>query len=357
MKKHYLLFIFLFFNELLFSQCSYEITSLTHVNCFNDNTGEINISIPNSNVDWNWTLPNGNTSNAYNLSNLQSGKYIIQIKEYFVPGDTSSILICSISDTIKIEQTIDITANFVLSNMCNLYDSANVKTTIYGGTRPYQTLWAQTGDTNRNVEKLAPRLLPYTLIITDANGCTKNENLKINTVDSLITFMSKQNVICKDDNSGQARVFVENGTPPYKFEWNNGIVSSGEDFSEIYNLYPGTYSVLVSDTMGCSTIGEITIETNPKFCIKVYKVFSPNDDGIHDFWEIENIHLYPNALIEIYDRRGNIVFRRRNYINSSETAFNGYDKNGRRLPSGTYYYILNLEQEEEVYKGSLTIIR
>ena len=109
--------------------------------------------------------------------------------------------------------------------------------------------------------------------------------------------------------------------------------------------------------MGCSTIGEITIETNPKFCIKVYKVFSPNDDGIHDFWEIENIHLYPNALIEIYDRRGNIVFRRRSYINSSETAFNGYDKNGRRLPSGTYYYILNLEQEEEVYKGSLTIIR
>ena len=101
----------------------------------------------------------------------------------------------------------------------------------------------------------------------------------------------------------------------------------------------------------------ITIDDDPKICITVYRVFSPNEDGIHDYWEIDNIHLYPGALIEVYDRMGNIVYRRRNYINSESIAFNGYDTDGRRLPSGTYYFILDLENDDEVFKGSLTIVR
>ena len=63
------------------------------------------------------------------------------------------------------------------------------------------------------------------------------------------------------------------------------------------------------------------------------------------------------ALVEVYDRMGNMVFRRRNYINSESVAFNGFSKDGRRLPSGTYYYILNLENSDDVFKGSLTIVR
>ena len=54
---------------------------------------------------------------------------------------------------------------------------------------------------------------------------------------------------------------------------------------------------------------------------------------------------------------GNMVFRRRNYINSESVTFSGFSKNGRRLPSGTYYYILNLENSDDVFKGSLTIVR
>ena len=61
--------------------------------------------------------------------------------------------------------------------------------------------------------------------------------------------------------------------------------------------------------------------------------------------------------MEVYDRMGSMVYRRRNYINSESTAFNGYSEDGRRLTSGTYYYILNLENGDEVFKGTLTIVR
>ena len=43
----------------------------------------------------------------------------------------------------------------------------------------------------------------------------------------------------------------------------------------------------------CITRDTIEVKSNPAICITVYKVFSPNDDDIHEFWEIENIQLYP----------------------------------------------------------------
>jgi len=341
----------------VFAQCSYNLISVTHIDCYNDNTGEIDISITNSNSTWSWTLPGGGISTSSILSNLQAGAYVLNIAEYFIPGDPTSSEICSLSDTIFVEQTIQITADFVLKDICSASDSANVFTTIIGGTKPYQTLWTQTGDTARSTINLAPSITPYTFSITDANGCQRNQYLTVDFVEKMQTFMSNEDVICKDDNSGEARVFIENGTSPYRFVWNTGEEFIDEDNSSIEGLYPGTYSVTVTDTMGCTTSDSITISTNPKICITVYKVFSPNEDGIHDYWEIENIHLYPEALIEVYDRMGNMVYRRRNYINSESVAFNGYDDNGRRLSSGTYYYVLNLELEEEVFKGSLTIVR
>ena len=359
MKKllPFLAILLLFISSKMYSQCSYNLINIQHVDCYNDNTGEIKISITNPNIDWNWVLPDGSTSTNLILSNLQAGDFALIINEYFIPGDPTSPLVCSLTDTISVEQTIQITADFVLKNMCNSSDSADVITTIYGGTAPYSTLWVQTGDTDPNITNIAPSITTYTLNITDANGCQRNQYLTINTVDEMQTFMANDDVICKDDNSGMARVYVENGTPPFTFVWNTEEEFIDLESSRIENLYPGTYSVSITDTMGCIISDSITISDNPKICITVYSVFSPNDDGIHDYWGIENIHLYPEALVEVYDRMGNMVYRRRNYINSESTAFNGYSKDGRRLTSGVYYYILNLENEDEVFKGTLTIVR
>ena len=359
MKRVFILFLLFFsvYSTELISQCSYNLLNLTHVNCYGENTGEIDISVTNNNSIWWWTFPDGTISTNSLLSNLESGEYVLSIMEFFDPTDTTSPLICSLVDTISIEQTIDITANFTLKNMCAEDDSADVFTLVYGGTPPYSLLWTHSGETTLNIENVPPTIVPYTLSVTDANGCQSNQLLTIDPVQSLQSFMSVENVICKDDNSGEARVFIENGTPPFIFIWNTGSQFIDNESSKIENLYPGTYSVSVTDTMGCTISDSITIQDNPKACITVYKVFSPNEDGIHDYWEIENIHLYPEALVEVYDRLGNMVFRRRNYINSESVAFNGISKNGMRLPSGTYYYILNLENSDDVFKGSLTIVR
>ena len=218
------------------AQCSYNIINVDHVDCFEANTGSIDISISNSNTTYWWTSNNGFYSSNNSISNLYAGNYVINIVENTIPGDTSSSVICSVSDTITINQTIQITAEFTLKNMCSFQDSVDIFTSIYGGTRPYSTIWTQIGDTSRNITNIPSSNIPYTLSIIDANGCQRNQYLTIDQVDQMQTFLSVENLICKDDNSGSARVFVTNGTPPFLFTWNTGEINLHESESKIYGL-------------------------------------------------------------------------------------------------------------------------
>jgi gliding motility-associated-like protein len=183
--------------------------------------------------------------------------------------------------------------------------------------------------------------------------------------------MSSVGAICKDDNSGEARVFVKQGTgtPPYQFDWDfdwdfdcsevedESDNSPVDSFSVIKGLCPGTYFVYITDAMGCIVKDSIEVKSNPNICISPYKAFSPNDDDTHEFWEIENIELYPEAVISIYNRNGSQIYRRRNYENAERVAFGGKNAEGQPIPSGTYYFIIDLDNGDDVFKGTLTIVR
>jgi len=61
--------------------------------------------------------------------------------------------------------------------------------------------------------------------------------------------------------------------------------------------------------------------------------FSPNGDGINDFWQIVGIDKYPNNTVYIFNRLGVKVFSSINYKND----WNGF-YNGNKVPDGTYFY-------------------
>jgi len=358
-RNYLLIIISLLTSVITYAQCDYNLVNYSHIDCFGDNTGVIDITVLNSNATFWWDGPNGFTSNSSNLTNLFAGKYTLTIVENVVPGDTTTTVVCVLIDTVTIYETIPISANFELYNMCSEDDSADVSTTIWGGTPPYSTLWS-TGDTSRNTTNLAPNIfIPYILTITDANFCVSDQNLVVPIVSEMNTFMSSVGEICKDDNSGSARVFVTNGTSPYSFSWDilPDVIIEHDSFSSIESLFPGEYIVNIIDDMGCTTSDTVEIKVNPKECITIYKAFSPNDDDVNEFWIIENIHLYPLALVTVYDRNGREVYRRRNYINAENEAFSGKDKSFRNLPSGTYYYLIDLENGDEMIKGTITIVR
>ena len=177
--KNGLLIAILFFSLSAHSQqCDYTLDNRKHIDCYGDNTGVIDVTISPNESYW-WTGTGGFNSTSSSLNNLLAGDYVLHIMHNLIPGDTSSSLVCYAFDTLTIEQTLQITASFELSSMCNEYDSADVKVTIWGGTPPYTTLWG-TGDTARNTDSLAPG--SYTLYITDTNACFRDTFLTVDLV-------------------------------------------------------------------------------------------------------------------------------------------------------------------------------
>ncbi|MBT3622048.1 MAG: gliding motility-associated C-terminal domain-containing protein [Flavobacteriales bacterium] len=373
--KSLLVIIILFFSFTAKSQCGYDTLSvqITHINCYDDNTGAIGLLVPNVNASFTWVGPadpvSGTpfSSTSIPISSLYAGDYILTISEYSIPGDLTSPLICQNSDTFTVNQTNDIEAEVLLEGLCSFEDTVDLTIVTTGGT-PFSngeytyllinSIGSVVGTTSL-ILNLPPDL--YSLSITDKNGCnpTYPQIFQIDPVLSMNPFMSSVGVICKDDNTGEARVFVQEGTPPFQFQWSidSAITIEHDSFAVIEGLIPGEYSVKITDDMGCVTRDTIVVKSNPGICLTIYKVFSPNDDDTHEFWEIENIQLYPEALVLVYDRFGRQVFRRRNYINTENVAFGGKDENKQPLPSGTYYYIVDLENEDEVFKGTVTIVR
>ena len=94
-------------------------------------------------------------------------------------------------------------------------------------------------------------------------------------------------------------------------------------------------------------------------CLVVYNEFSPNDDGSNDVFKIDCIENYPNNKFEVYNRYGSLVFSQNHYENTWNGTANvsGVINKDDQLPTGTYYYILNVGVDNIVKTGWLSIIR
>jgi gliding motility-associated-like protein len=86
--------------------------------------------------------------------------------------------------------------------------------------------------------------------------------------------------------------------------------------------------------------------------------FSPNNDGINDIWRIKDAENYEQLEVIVFNRWGVKVFQRKPYENVEGSAWDGRNTNGKQLPSGTYYYIIDPhEKGMDILHGTITIIR
>ena len=78
--------------------------------------------------------------------------------------------------------------------------------------------------------------------------------------------------------------------------------------------------------------------------------FSPNGDGINDGWVVEDIELFPNNVVQIFNRSGKLVFKKKGYDNTFEGTFKG-----KKLPVGPYIYIIDLGNGSQPTRGWIYI--
>lgn len=102
---------------------------------------------------------------------------------------------------------------------------------------------------------------------------------------------------------------------------------------------------------GIFTLGTVKKDLVMQGDVVIYNSVSPNGDGQNDYFRIDNIQRFPNNTVEIYNRWGVKVYETKHY-DSDGNVFQGISQGrvsvntAEKLPTGTYYYILNYEYQD-----------
>lgn len=170
-------------------------------------------------------------------SNLSAGNYDVTVTDANGCSVTGTAVVGSSPGTFAISNAVVTDAN------CGAPGSINIS--ITGGTNPITYSWSN-GQTSQDINNLTAG--NYTVNITNGNGCTATETYTINNITNgtIVSDTVIVNELC-NDGTGSIDITVTGGPSPYTFVWSNG--SATEDIS---GLNAGTYSVEITDDLGCS---------------------------------------------------------------------------------------------------------
>jgi gliding motility-associated-like protein len=229
------------------------------------------------------------------------------------------------------------------------YNSSNgiITVTAIGGIAPYS--YSLNGSTPQSSNEFTD--LPagtYTITVSDAtNQCEFNLDFTIGIPDSISVDLAKiADANCAGKRDGEIGIEVTGGVGPYQYSWSNG-----ETTETISNLDAGEYTVTVTDNNGCELrYTQAVIAGSHEEPLVINNAFSPNGDGINDYWVIKNIELYPDNEVIVLNRWGNEIYTMKNYSNNWD---------GSKLSEGTYLYILKVDLcgEPSTLNGYITVVR
>ena len=144
------------------------------------------------------------------------------------------------------------------------------------------------------------------------------------------------------ENDNTISVFVD-GIGDYEYSLDNVTYQDEGVFS---NLLPGEYVVYVRDKNNCGIVTqEVYLLYYPRF-------FSPNGDGVNEYWQIEFSDSEPDNEILIYDRYGKLLAQ----IPPNSLGWDGtYD--GAKMPAADYWFKIKRPGKNKVYTGHFSLKR
>ncbi len=127
---------------------------------------------------------------------------------------------------------------------CAAGADGEINVTIQEGIEPIVYSWSN-GATTSKIQNLAPG--NYSVTIRDAKGNTLTLSESISSSPPLVISETLTNPFCSGAATGAIALNVSGGSGVYTFLWNNGLTQQN-----ISNLSSGIYTVVVTDSQGCS---------------------------------------------------------------------------------------------------------
>jgi gliding motility-associated-like protein len=166
----------------------------------------------------------------------------------------------------------------------------------------------------------------------------------------LPTVTFNKNIIIKYNGTVQLNPAITGDVVSYQWSPSDGLSNTTIHNPVLTALKTGNYTLTVTSSTGCTGTGTVNVQVIGD--VIVPNAFTPNGDGINDLWEIPALVLYPNCVVSVYNRYGTRVYYSVGYPKSWDGTYNG-----RSLPTGTYYYIIDLKVDKPKVAGAVTILK
>lgn len=220
-----------------------------NISCYGGSNGVISTSVSGGTLpyhfDWSTTLDSSST-----IADVMAGSVLVVVTD--AKG-------CTISDTITMTEPDPINVLTSVGSNYNGYaiscngqsDGVVQIDTLVGGVAPYSLLWSN-GANSPTVSNLPAG--PYSLIVTDFNGCVDTTQLTLMEPDPLLGQANVTDVRCYGSSDGTIDLVTSGGVGQIDLNWANGDTSNTID-----SLWSGWYTYYLTSLNNCSTIDSVFV--------------------------------------------------------------------------------------------------
>lgn len=192
---------------------------------------------------------------------------------------------------------------------------------------------------------------PVSLWVKTIEGCISDTASKKISIFPYPKITAGPDISVLDD--GESQIMASATGSALVYNWTPGTYLSDPKILQPIVIKPQEdiiYKLSVTGRGACTSTDEVKI-TSLKLP-RAPNTFTPNGDGVNDLWEIKYLEQYPGSILEVYTTRGQLVYRSVGYAGKWDGT-----QNGRALPFGTYYYVIDPKSGRAKISGYVTILK
>ncbi len=267
------------------------------IQCFNESEARVWLEVSGGTPAYEYLWSNGATFTETAVIASSESEISVRV---FDAGN------CEASDTLPIASLNSLAYDLETSTegICSSF-SGEASVTVLSGIPPFTYSWSSGG--NKQIEQdLEPG--NYSLTVTDASNCQVQSDVIIVDPSPIIIAVDSVISATPGNNNGAIFITVSGGSGQgYSYAWNdesNTIISEVEDPA---GLSPGTFTVTVTDLLGCTTTNTIVATSIDKIALdqEIDKLISllPNPTDGRVLLSLD-FNLYHEVQIAMYDSQG-----------------------------------------------------
>jgi len=206
----------------------------------------------------------------------------------------------------------------------------------------------------------------HTITVVDVvNGCSRDSTIEIMQPGKLEVILPNTVEIKLGDSLTRLDPQIISDLPIDSFLWSPGFQLSATNIKNptVNAVESQQYTLSIVDINGSKAPGQVFVDVNKNRNVYIPNVFSPNDDGVNDLFQLfTGLGVVNINFMKIYDRWGDLVFEATNLAPSPDGTSPGWNGKfkGDKMKPAVFLYLVEVEFLDGnvlLYKGDVTLLR